>query len=620
MLGKPRSTVVFSQNMKLSLITVAFTISVLSQTLWAQSQEQLAFLEQTRQLPLAVDSLFPAWDRQLGQLLAENSDWSDSLVVNIIRLAGDDIDAGHPALGVQMMRSLEQKMQVSKKEDQHLLLYSNLVSGYCDLLMTDSMSHYLELAAQELPKSNSPTFYKIFLTQYRGNLAMLRKNNLEALELYTKAMLMVEEAKMWELGGAIKVGMMDLYIRIQHYQRCIDLGAAELRRADLTLSDLDRSGFYNNLGVAYSRVGKLDSAALLYREAAVLSQQMGHKINEARAYTNLGNTLLKKKEYSAALEAMNTAFKICGENGLEVGIFINTVNKAELLSKMGDFAGALELFKKAQQMAKLYSDPAVSKDLDRVGALVYSGLGDYKTAFQYQLAYQELMEEAHQKQNELLVLDWEARVERERQDQYIEELSEEIEYARRRQQFFYALALLVLVSVFLGYRLLVNKHHKDRLQAKLNREESQNLRLQLEMKDKEMASQSIHLQSIKAFSEGMTEKLRQFNRGLPLRQEEELSKLISEFEHRFPEELWEDFQMRFEKVNDSFYHKLMERCPDLSPVELRVAALLRLNLSSKEISDITNRSVGTISNTRSSLRKKLHLEDEANLVAYLISI
>ena len=134
--------------MKLSLITVAFTISVLFQTLWAQSHEQLAFLEQTRQLPLAVDSLFPAWDRQLGQLLAENSDWSDSLVVNIIRLAGDDIDAGHPALGVQMMRSLEQKMQVSKKEDQHLLLYSNLVSGYCDLLMTDSMSHYLELAAQ----------------------------------------------------------------------------------------------------------------------------------------------------------------------------------------------------------------------------------------------------------------------------------------------------------------------------------------------------------------------------------------------------------------------------------------------------------------------------------------
>ena len=317
---------------------------------------------------------------------------------------------------------------------------------------------------------------------------------------------------------------------------------------------------------------------------------------------------------------MNTAFRICGENGLEVGIFINTVNKAELLSKTGDFAGALELFKKAQQMAKLYSDPAVSMDLDRVGALVYSGLGDYKTAFQYQLAYQEVKEEAHKKQNELLVLDWEARVERGRQEQYIEELSEEIEYARRRQQFFYALALLVLVSVFLGYRLLVNKHHKDRLQAKLNREESQNLRLQLEMKDKEMASQSIHLQSIKAFSEGMTEKLRQFNRSLPLRQEEELSKLISEFEHRFPEELWEDFQMRFEKVNDSFYQKLMERCPDLSPVELRVAALLRLNLSSKEISDITNRSVGTISNTRSSLRKKLHLEDEANLVAYLISI
>lgn len=606
--------------MKLSLITVAFTISVLLQALWAQSPEQLAFLEQTRQLSLAGDSLFPAWDRQLGLVLGKKSEWSDSLLNKVVELADGVTRAGNPPLGIRMLRSMERQVEFDKKGEQLLLIYSSICGGYGDLLMADSMAYYLELATQELPKSSRRIFHEVFLLHQRGILATTRKNNLAALELYTKAMMIIEKEKMESLGIAIRLAMMDLYLRIQHYQRCIDLGTAELKRVDMQLSDVDRNNVLNNLGVAYSKVGKLDSAALLYREAVAIGQKMGHKMNEARAFTNLGNTLLKKKEYTAALEAMNAAIKICRENGLEVGIFINMVNKAELLSKTGDLSGALEVFKAAQQRAKFYSDPAVSMDLDRVGALIYSGMGDYKTALQYYTSYLEEKEEANKRQNELLVLDWEARVEREKQEQHIEELNVEITFARRRQQFFYALALLVLVSVFLGYRLLVNKHQKDRLQAKLNREESQNLRLQLEIKDKEMASQSIHLQSIKAFSEGMTEKLRQFNRGLPLRQEEELSKLISEFEHRFPEELWEDFQMRFEKVNDSFYQKLMERCPDLSPVELRLAALLRLNLSSKEISDITNRSVGTISNTRSSLRKKLHLEEEDNLVAYLISI
>jgi DNA-binding CsgD family transcriptional regulator len=140
------------------------------------------------------------------------------------------------------------------------------------------------------------------------------------------------------------------------------------------------------------------------------------------------------------------------------------------------------------------------------------------------------------------------------------------------------------------------------------------------MKEKELASQSIHLQSIKAFSDTMTTKLKQFKKGLPDRSEEELSKLISEFEHRFPEALWEDFQMRFEKINDSFYQKLMEKCPDLTPVEIKLAGLLRLNLSTKEISDLTNRSIGTIANTRSTLRKKLQLENDDNLVSYLISL
>ena len=287
---------------------------------------------------------------------------------------------------------------------------------------------------------------------------------------------------------------------------------------------------------------------------------------------------------------------------------------------MRRYPEALELLKEAERIIGDYKNEVLRTDLNRVSALIYSAIGDYQTAFRYQKAYSEATEEMYQKQQELLILDWEANLEREKQEQEIEALQAEVENARRRQLFLYTLGLMALISVVLGYRLLVNKHAKDRLQAKLNREESVNLRLQLEMKEKELASQSMHLQSIKAFSDTMTIKLKQFNKGLPNRSEEELSKLISEFEHRFPEALWEDFQMRFEKINDSFYQKLMEKCPDLTPVEIKLAGLLRLNLSTKEISDLTNRSIGTIANTRSTLRKKLQLENDDNLVSYLISL
>ena len=91
-------------------------------------------------------------------------------------------------------------------------------------------------------------------------------------------------------------------------------------------------------------------------------------------------------------------------------------------------------------------------------------------------------------------------------------------------------------------------------------------------------------------------------------------------ENGLPEELWDDFRLRFEKVNDEFHQSLLKLAPDLTPVEIKIASFLRLNLSSKEISKLTNRSAGTISNTRSSLRKKLNLEEEDNLVSFLISL
>jgi DNA-binding CsgD family transcriptional regulator len=48
--------------------------------------------------------------------------------------------------------------------------------------------------------------------------------------------------------------------------------------------------------------------------------------------------------------------------------------------------------------------------------------------------------------------------------------------------------------------------------------------------------------------------------------------------------------------------------------------LMRLQISTKEIASLTNRTIGTIDNTRSQIRKKLKLEDSDNLQEYLTSI
>ncbi|MCF8365988.1 MAG: LuxR C-terminal-related transcriptional regulator [Bacteroidales bacterium] len=59
--------------------------------------------------------------------------------------------------------------------------------------------------------------------------------------------------------------------------------------------------------------------------------------------------------------------------------------------------------------------------------------------------------------------------------------------------------------------------------------------------------------------------------------------------------------------------------PELSPTEIKICSLIRLSMTSKDISILTNRSIRTVESTRSSIRKKLNLGSDTSLSGYLLS-
>lgn len=75
-------------------------------------------------------------------------------------------------------------------------------------------------------------------------------------------------------------------------------------------------------------------------------------------------------------------------------------------------------------------------------------------------------------------------------------------------------------------------------------------------------------------------------------------------------EKWEEFYITFEKLYPTFFTKMLEKYPDLTKNELRLTALLKLNLSTKEISTITQQSVRAVEMGRFRLRQKLNLQKD----------
>lgn len=80
------------------------------------------------------------------------------------------------------------------------------------------------------------------------------------------------------------------------------------------------------------------------------------------------------------------------------------------------------------------------------------------------------------------------------------------------------------------------------------------------------------------------------------------------------------FELFIEEQNKIFYTRLTKKFQNLTKNEQRLAALIRLNLSSKEIADLLNISTKSVEMNRYRLRKKLQIDRETNLAAFLDKI
>ena len=83
---------------------------------------------------------------------------------------------------------------------------------------------------------------------------------------------------------------------------------------------------------------------------------------------------------------------------------------------------------------------------------------------------------------------------------------------------------------------------------------------------------------------------------------------------------WDKFEYHFDQVHSNYLKKLLDNDIKLSPREIKLAAFLRMNMSSKEISAMLNITLRGVELARYRLRKKLKLERDQNLVEYLIEL
>jgi DNA-binding CsgD family transcriptional regulator len=83
---------------------------------------------------------------------------------------------------------------------------------------------------------------------------------------------------------------------------------------------------------------------------------------------------------------------------------------------------------------------------------------------------------------------------------------------------------------------------------------------------------------------------------------------------------WERYDVETKGIYAPRLAKIASACPDLTPTQLRIAALVTGLLPSYEIGRILCITESAVERVRSRIRSKLQLSDRASLTASLLSI
>ncbi len=156
--------------------------------------------------------------------------------------------------------------------------------------------------------------------------------------------------------------------------------------------------------------------------------------------------------------------------------------------------------------------------------------------------------------------------------------------------------------------------------AQLLTNEIERINRELELNQKSMTAATLKLIQNSECDAQTIERLMEIEKDTNPEGKQKIKALISDNKRISYNSNWDEFEILFEKTHRSFHEKLNAQFPNLTANERKICAFLKLNMSNKDIAQITFQSDDALKKARLRLRQKLGIVRETNLVAFLQNI
>jgi DNA-binding CsgD family transcriptional regulator len=314
---------------------------------------------------------------------------------------------------------------------------------------------------------------------------------------------------------------------------------------------------------------------------------------------------------------MQMSDSICRDLGMDYGILINRINRAELYLDIKSYEKGLFELDQVKKELNDYDSPGLQIDYFEIAYRLNDAIGNTDVANSMYRVYKEKKDQHLGDLPRSVIAEWELATENEKIVKDRADFALKAEQQSNEKNFI----ILISISLLLAIGLLsLIRNRKNILDREKGNQEKQKIAFDLELKSKQLVSESLKSITIQNTKEELLIQLEEIIQDIPKLHHIKFDLLKRRLKQHKSSSILNEFETRFTGVYEQYYEKLKNIAPELTPNDLRICALMRLNISTKEIALLTNRTAGTVDNTRSSIRKKLKLEDDTNLQEYLLNI
>ena len=453
-----------------------------------------------------------------------------------------------------------------------------------------------------------------------GNINNSLGHNQDALNAYLKAAAIYEELKN-ELALAVVYNNLGNVFRsignknkaIENWEKAVLINLELNNHFDLAMN-------YGNLGVMYLETDSSTNALRYFKEAIRYAKKSDGIQLMAQNYLNLGNTYKELENYLLAERFYDSAMIICSKHTIGYGVLLVNINSGDLSTLQGNYEIAeqklQDALREAQNMKLKDEEKGIYLSLYKL----YKAKGQFGKALTYNEKYHNLNDSINANNNSKVIQELIEKSEKEKRDKEIVVLNSHIKSAKQSRMIIAISSLLLILALVMLVYFLISARRKAQYEKTLIEKENENLNLSKELAEQDLTINALNLARTSEIINSINKRLLVLKESASGEIKQSISAMIHSLQKESNSEPFQEFVVRFENQHQKFYSLLSQKYPQLSSAEIKLCGYLRMNMSTKDIAALTNRSIRTIETHRYNIRTKLGITTEKGLINFLLSV